>query len=181
MKTLTSLVGGPWLSISLPYRYYISSEVSEVCINLKTNLLMPWHPEIFLRVKECPAYSERTKNLLFMHSTFGTKEYIHYSVSVKGYIQYQRVYSAPIKGYIQYQRVYSVSKGIFSINGYIQYQRVYSVSKGIFSIKEYVQPKGIFSKKEYIHSVPMGTVHRCTIGLGNCWVKTIFFSKTLYL
>ena len=104
---ISSRVGGPWLSISLPYRYYLSSEVSEVCINLKTNLLMPWHPEIFMRVKECPAYSARTKNLLFMHSTFGTKEYIHYSVSVKGYIQYQRVYSVPIKGYIQYKRVYS--------------------------------------------------------------------------
>ena len=135
----------------------------------------------FLASEGMSCLQRENKKPTFMHSTFGTKEYIHYSVSVKGYIQYQRVYSAPIKGYIQYQRVYSVSKGIFSINGYIQYQRVYSVSKGIFSIKEYVQPKGIFSKKEYIHSVPMGTVHRCTIGLGNCWVKTIFFSKTLYL
>ena len=120
-----------------------------------------------------------------VYSLFSVSKRVH-SVPTGIFSTNQRVYSVQtgifrIKRYIQYQRVYSVSKSIFSIKGYIQYQRVYSVSKGIFSIKEYVQPKGIFSKKEYIHSVPMGTVHRCTIGLGNCWVKTIFFSKTLYL
>ena len=122
------------------YGYCLSSDVSEVCINLKTNLLMPWHQEIFLRVKKCPAYSERTKNPLFMHCTFSTK----------GYIQCQRVYSASkgifsINWYIQYLRVYSVPIGIFSTNWFNQYQRVYSVPKGIFSAKGYIQHQRVYS------------------------------------
>ena len=152
------------------YGYCLSSDVSEVCINLKTNLLMPWHQEIFLRVKKCPAYSERTKNPLFMHCTFSTKGYIQ--CQLKGifstklptgiFSTNQRVYSVQtgifsIKGYIQHKRVYSALKDIFSIKGYIQYQRVYSVPKGIFSIKGYIQyqlvysvSKGIFGTNWYI-------------------------------